>query len=234
MTETELRARVVARARDWLGKNEADGSFRDIVRIYNAIEPLPVGYRLKDTDPWCAAFVSAVGVAARLGDVLLPECSCARMAEKYRAAGRWVEEGGYLPQPGDLIFYGWNDSGAGDYLGPPDHVGIVESCDGAELTALEGNLRAAVGRRRMAVDGRFIRGYALPDYDGAARRLTAEEPAFTDVPEDAWYAEALRWAAGAGVIRGFADGSFRPDRPLTRAEAVEMLFRALRRETMDN
>ena len=228
MTESELRGRMVAQAKEWLGLREEDGSFRRILELYNALDPLPVGYRLKETDPWCAAFVSAVGAACGLERWVLPECSCPRMLERYRAAGRWKEEDAYVPLPGDLILYGWNDAGEGDYLGPPDHVGLVESCDGTELTVLEGNLRGAVGRRRAAVNGRFIRGYCLPDYAAAAETLTAESPTagFTDVQPLAWYAEALRWAAKKGLVRGYEDGSFRPEAPCTRAETVMMLYRA--------
>ena len=48
---------------------------------------------------------------------------------------------------------------------------------------------------------------------------------FADVPEDAWYAEALEWAVKKGVIAGFEDGTFRPDETLTRAQIVSMFFR---------
>jgi hypothetical protein len=226
MTENELRARVVETAREWLGTAEGSDAFQTLLKTYNAIRPLPVGYVLRETDPWCAAFVSAVGAECGLERWLYPECSCPRMLERYRAAGLFREEDGFVPRPGDLILYGWNDSGLGDYLGPPDHVGIVETVEENELTALEGNLNGAVGRRRIALNGRFIRGWCLPDYAAAAKTLTAESPAaFADVPPLAWYGEALRWAAEKGLVSGYGDGTFRPDAPITRAEAVTLLFR---------
>ncbi len=233
MTEESLRGRVVETARDWLGVDEADERFQTLLQLYNGLDPLPVGYRLRETDPWCAAFVSVVGAANGLSRWVFPECSCPRMLERYRAAGRWQEEDAAVPRPGDLILYGWNDAGRGDYLGPPDHVGIVETVEGGELTAIEGNLGGAVGRRRIALDGRFIRGYCLPDYAAAARTLTAEalaetarrEAPFPDVPPLAWYAPALRWAVEQGLVNGCGDGTFRPEAPCTRAEAVALLFR---------
>ncbi len=52
----------------------------------------------------------------------------------------------------------------------------------------------------------------------------AEMP-YTDVAEDAWYCEAIRWAAEAGVANGCGDGTFRPDREITREEMAVMLYR---------
>ncbi len=76
MTEQELRAKVIAQAKSWLGRKEADGSHRAIIDTYNRIKPLPRGYRMSYTDPWCAAYVSAVGAACGLTQIILPECGC--------------------------------------------------------------------------------------------------------------------------------------------------------------
>ena len=48
----------------------------------------------------------------------------------------------------------------------------------------------------------------------------------TDVPGDAYYAEAVRWALSQGITTGTADGRFAPNAPCTRAQAVTFLFRA--------
>ncbi len=52
---------------------------------------------------------------------------------------------------------------------------------------------------------------------------------FPDVPESHWAAPAVAYAAGAGWVSGYQDGTFRPDRPVSRAEAVKLLNRALGR-----
>ena len=41
---------------------------------------------------------------------------------------------------------------------------------------------------------------------------------FSDVPSDAWYAEAVNTLAALGMIDGYPDGTFRPDATITRAE----------------
>ena len=48
---------------------------------------------------------------------------------------------------------------------------------------------------------------------------------FADVPADSWYAEAVRWAYENGVTNGTDETHFSPDRPITRAELVTMLYR---------
>ncbi|MNW49197.1 Cellulosome-anchoring protein precursor [compost metagenome] len=47
---------------------------------------------------------------------------------------------------------------------------------------------------------------------------TAEALGFNDVPADYWAAEAIAQASRMGLMQGFADGSFKPEQPVTRAE----------------
>ena len=48
---------------------------------------------------------------------------------------------------------------------------------------------------------------------------------FNDVAEDAYYADAVAWAAEKEITTGYEDGTFRPARTVTRAEAVTFLWR---------
>ena len=50
---------------------------------------------------------------------------------------------------------------------------------------------------------------------------------FSDVDQEEWYAEAVRWAASAGLANGYEDGSFRPDGAVTREELATFLYRYL-------
>ncbi|MCQ2419234.1 MAG: S-layer homology domain-containing protein [Clostridia bacterium] len=50
-------------------------------------------------------------------------------------------------------------------------------------------------------------------------------PDFSDVAEDAWYAEAVGWAAESGIVSGTGDGYFSPNALLTREQFAAMLFR---------
>lgn len=52
---------------------------------------------------------------------------------------------------------------------------------------------------------------------------------FNDVPDSAWYAEFVKTAAELGLIDGYEDGTFRPNAPITRAEACTIVNRTLGR-----
>lgn len=173
MTETQIREKVVAAAKAWLGCNEADGSHRQIVDVYNSHRPLARGYALKYTDAWCAGFVSAVAIKLGLTDIMPTEVGVWNMIELYRKLGRWQESDSYVPKPGDVIMYAWSDNGVGDCTSGASHVGIVVACDGKTITVIEGNKANAVGYREIAVNGRYIRGFGLPDY---ASKATENEP----------------------------------------------------------
>ena len=51
-------------------------------------------------------------------------------------------------------------------------------------------------------------------------------PTFSDVPADAWYAEAVKWAAEKEITGGIGGGLFGPNEPCTRAQIVTFLWRA--------
>lgn len=184
MTETQIRQSVVATAKTWIGYNEADGSHRQIVDVYNAHRPLARGYALKYTDAWCAGFVSAVAIKCGLTDIMPTEVGVGEMIKLYQRLGRWKESDSYIPKPGDIIMYAWGDNGVGDCTGGASHVGIVVSCDGKIITVIEGNKSDAVGYREIAVNGRYIRGFGLPDYASKATEAEPTTPAPTPAPEE--------------------------------------------------
>ena len=55
----------------------------------------------------------------------------------------------------------------------------------------------------------------------------------TDVAEDAYYGEAVRWALSEGITTGIGDTAFGPDAACTRAQAVAFLFRYAAANGMD-
>lgn len=173
--EKQNRTNIVEIAKSFYGCKESDGSHKKIIDIYNAHKPLARGYTMKYTDAWCACFVSVVSIQGGATAVMPTEVGCGKMIELYQALGRWKEDDGYTPDPGDVIFYDWQDSGVGDNTGAPDHVGIVVSVTGSQIKIIEGNMSNAVGYRTIAVNGRYIRGYGLPDYSA----ITVKTPAGT-------------------------------------------------------
>lgn len=197
MTENELRQKVVSTALAWLGTRENTAKHQEMLDIYNYQSPLPRGTRMLASWPWCAAFVSTVSLQCGLRDIMPTECGCPGMVRLYQELGRWVEDDAYIPSRGDVIFYDWQDTGYGDNVGHPDHVGIVLDCDGQTMTIIEGNNANAVNKRVLAVNARFIRGFGIPDFaskaDGAEPQPAPEpepEPTTEPTPEPEKPAEA--------------------------------------------
>ena len=201
---------VLEAAIAWIGCNEADGSYKKIIDAYNSHKPLARGYAVKYTDSWCATFASAVAIAAGCTNIIPTECSCAKMAELFKALNEWVEDDSYIPQRGDYIFYDWQDTGMGDNTGNPDHVGIIESVLDGKITVIEGNKDDAVGRRMLDVNGRYIRGYGVPKYadESTKEQKSQKEESgviYTVSVADVWtrkQAEALQRQFAAIGING--------------------------------
>lgn len=245
-TELELRNKVVEVMRGWLGWSETNGKYRAIIDLYNTQDPLPRGYPVQYDDEWCATCVTAAGIQAGLHDIILGECGCGKMIELYQAAGRWEENDAYRPEAGDIIMYDWQDSGKGDNTGGADHVGIVEKVVGNTITIIEGNKGEAVARRTLAVNGRYIRGYCLPDYASKAEEdddmdqtkfnemfLTAMAEyrnKLRDNDSGTWSREAREWAVSVGLFAG--NGTDINGEPnymwqdfLTREQAAQLFYR---------
>ena len=175
---SKFASKVVEQAKAWLGFKESDGTHKQIIDLYNSHKPLARGYAVKYTDAWCATFVSAVAIKLGYTDIIPTECSCTKMIELLKKIGAWVEHDAYVPKPGDIMFYDWDDNGKGDNTGSSDHVGIVEKVVGDTITVIEGNYSNSVKRRTMKVNGKTIRGYGVPKYDEEAPVVTVGSPAY--------------------------------------------------------
>lgn len=183
---------IIEQAVNWVGYSESNAKHKAIVDVYNTLNPLPRGYKVKYTDSWCATFVSACSIKAGATDILPCECSCERMIELFKNIGCWVEADNYVPKVGDILFYDWQDSGVGDNRGWSDHVGIVETVNANNIVVIEGNINDAVGRRIVYIDGKHIRGYGVPKYDDP---LIKENGDYVD--EIAKEVIAGKWGNGA-------------------------------------
>ena len=156
---------VIRQAQNWIGRKESNGSHKEIIDVYNSHKPLARGYKVKYTDAWCSTFVSAVAIKLGYTDIIPTECGCEKHIQLFKNIGEWIEDENRVPNAGDIIFYAWEDNGAGDNKGNADHVGIVEKVSGNDITVIEGNYNNAVGRRILKVNAKYIRGYGVPKYD---------------------------------------------------------------------
>jgi peptidoglycan hydrolase-like protein with peptidoglycan-binding domain len=159
---------IIELAKSWIGRNENDGTHKYIIDIYNNHKPLARGYKVKYTDSWCATTISALAIKLGYTDIIPTECGCQQMIQLFKNIGSWVEDENRTPNPGDIIFYDWEDDCVGDNQGWSDHVGIVEKVANGVIVIIEGNYVNSVKRRTLEVNGKYIRGYGVPKYDAEA------------------------------------------------------------------
>lgn len=79
---------------------------------------------------------------------------------------------------------------------------------------------------RFGVGDRVTRAQMAAIFHRSAGSPAASETArFSDVAETAYYANATGWAAGNGLVNGYADGRFGVDDPVTRQQLIAILWR---------
>lgn len=176
------RNEVVKLATSWLGKNEKDGSYKEIIDIYNSFYGgvLPRGIKMRYDWSWCACTWSALAIYLGYVDIMPIEISCGELIKQAQKMGIWVEDDSYIPSPGDAILYDWDDKGVGDNTGWPEHVGTVVYVNKSSgyITVIEGNYNDSVKKRTISINGKYIRGYIAPKYtdDMVVTETAAESP----------------------------------------------------------
>ncbi len=108
---------------------------------------------------WCAVFVSwAANQAGLLNDKIPKFAGVTNGIEWFKSRGQWQEKG-YLPRPGDIIFFDW------EVDGKPNHVGIVEKTENGYIYTIEGNSTDDGCRaKKYSINSDVIYGFGLPAY----------------------------------------------------------------------
>jgi hypothetical protein len=108
---------------------------------------------------WCAIFVSwcadqcgflEAGVLPRMEGVI-------PYVAWFQQCGQWQNRS-YEPMAGDIIFFDWESDGL------PDHVGIVDKCEGGLVYTVEGNANDSCVQSRYYFASAPIFGYGIPAY----------------------------------------------------------------------
>ena len=137
---------------------------------------------------------------------------CTYAVEYYKAAHAWYTSD---PKPGDQIFFGSGES--------IRHTGLVVSVDSRHVYTIEGNSNNSVSQKMYKLTDSCIIGYGRPKYDGTGCAFP-----FVDVPKSAWYYDAARWCYDHGIVAGTDSTHLSPNRTISRAEIMQMLYRALK------
>lgn len=132
---------------------------------------------------WCAMYVSFCLNYAEIPETVVPrEANCEKWIRALSPEGLYVSAAHYAPQPGDLIFFDWEQDGN------VDHVGLVEAAGEGTITTIEGNSRGGVRRNEYRADNNVIAGYGLLNaaYEAylAAQPSASPEASVTPEPAD--------------------------------------------------
>lgn len=169
-----------------IGDPELGTMHQQIVEEYNKITPLPRNYKASINDPWCAIYVSAVW--HKWGDGWFPyECSCSKMLELAKAAGKFWPAGATSGHEGWLMFYDWERDGS------PDHVGYVINVDRqcGRIRTVEGNYSNQVKERFIPLTDYRIYGFIELQYNDselerAKEWVTKNRIILSDGTADSW------------------------------------------------
>ena len=124
----------------------------------------------------------------------------------------------YMDKDYDTRFPDVQDGWSKNYIGYLEGFKIVNGYE-------DGLFRPKnyITRAEMAVMMAKAEGYDISGY------MSADEVDFPDVDEgySTWAVKAIKVLTDAGVMQGYTDGTFRPNRPITRAETVATVNRVL-------
>ncbi len=113
---------------------------------------------------WCAIFVSwCANECGYIDAGVVPKfAGCVQGSRWFKERGLWQDKS-YTPNPGDVIFFDWNDPGgySGPQDGVPDHVGIVERVENGRVYTIEGNSGDKCCQRSYPVGYYEIYGYGM-------------------------------------------------------------------------
>lgn len=92
--------------------------------------------------------------------------------------------------------------------------------------AYDAGLMLGVGNDRFAPEDNLTRAQmAMLLYRMAGSPAVNGKSTLKDVEAGTWYADAVNWAIASGIVLGYEDGTFRPDRSITREETVTLIVR---------
>lgn len=117
--------------------------------------------------------------------------------------------GGQNPGDNDP-WYPWHPGGSGDGpdgLNTEDHFSYVVGYEDGNVKPNNQITRAEVA----TIFYRLLEDEVRDDYDTTRNN-------FSDVTSDSWYNQTVSTLASMGILKGYEDGTFRPNEPITRAE----------------
>lgn len=169
--------------------------------------------------PWCVAFLYWVFNHAGEGMAFFgggKTASCGTLLRWYSAQGQTVAKSAL--QPGDIVIL--NFSGTSD----TQHCGlVVDTLKMGYFQTIEGNTSQSGSQSN---GGQVcLKTRNLSQVVGVCRPIYKEEPVMADDLTEHWAEASCRKAKAKALMKGYPDGTWKPDKEVTRAELAVILDR---------
>lgn len=160
----------------------------------------------------------------------------------YNQAVRWAQEKGITDgissdlfgpeQPcnrSQIVTFLWRAAGSPEPKGTA--AGMTDVVPGsyyakAVAWAVENGITSGTAEGTFSPDATCTRAQAVTFLARAQNAKATGKTAFSDVPADSYFADAVAWAQANGVTTGTSETTFSPDSDCTRAQIVTFLYRA--------
>ena len=160
----------------------------------------------------------------------------------YYKAVQWAQEKGITDgissnlfgpkQPctrSQIVTFLWRAAGSPEPKGTA--AGMTDVVTGsyyakAVAWAVENGITTGTAEGTFSPDATCTRAQAVTFLARAQNAKATGKTAFSDVPADSYFADAVAWAQANGVTTGTSETTFSPDNDCTRAQIVTFLYRA--------
>lgn len=160
----------------------------------------------------------------------------------YYKAVQWAQEKGITDgissdlfgpkQPctrSQIVTFLWRAAGSPEPKGTA--AGMTDVAPGsyyakAVAWAVENGITTGTAEGTFSPDATCTRAQAVTFLARAQNAKATGKTAFSDVPADSYFADAVAWAQANGVTTGTSETTFSPDNDCTRAQIVTFLYRA--------
>ena len=160
----------------------------------------------------------------------------------YYKAVQWAQEKGITDgissdlfgpkQPctrSQIVTFLWRAAGSPEPKGTT--AGMTDVVPGsyyakAVAWAIENGITTGTAEGTFSPDATCTRAQAVTFLARAQNAKATGKTAFSDVPADSYFADAVAWAQANGVTTGTSETTFSPDNDCTRAQIVTFLYRA--------
>ncbi|MBO7667767.1 MAG: S-layer homology domain-containing protein [Firmicutes bacterium] len=209
-------SKVIEVAHGELGYTEAPAN-SNRTKYWEAYDPKMQG------QPWCMAFLW--WCFAEAGERMAffgggKTASCGTLLRWYREQGLTVPVENV--QAGDIVLLNFNGKSTADHCGLVEFV--LPGGWAVGIRTIEGNTSPSDGSQSNG--GMVCEKTRYPaQIVGVCRPQYQPEPVAVDDITGHWAEDAIRWCIAHELMTGYEDGTWKPERPVTRAELATVLRR---------